>query len=187
MAVDIYLAIYAAGGQEVAFSDPSTTVTLKDGVTGKAIQDPTQLTSFSDDIEQTGTIGSQSSGAGAGGTGKVTFNPLSVTFPVNGLAPILFEACAAGTRYDEVRILLRKTAETVTAATPFLEYGFKVVIVKTVAWSADSGDEAVTMTVTFEYGAMQVSYAATTTTGNQGPYDTQSWSALTNTDQYPSS
>ncbi len=180
MAVDIYMTLYDTVGREVPYPDPST-VTLTDGVTGKAIKYPTQLTSFSDDIEQTFTIGAQSS------SGKVTFNPLSITFPVNGLAPILFEACAAGNRYGEVRILFRKTAGTLEMGTPYLEYGLKIVIVKTVAWSANNGDEAVTMTVTFEYGAMEVSYAPTTVAGTQGPYNTTAWSVVSNSDQYPSS
>src|SRR5436305_1758494 len=53
--------------------------------------------SFSDD--QTLNIGSQSSGAGAG---KVTFNPLHLSFSQLGLDPKLFQMLASGAAFKEV-------------------------------------------------------------------------------------
>ncbi|WP_210326193.1 hypothetical protein, partial [Bradyrhizobium guangdongense] len=53
--------------------------------------------SFSDD--QTLNIGSQSTGAGAG---KVTFNPLHLSFSQLGLDPKLFQMLASGTAFKEV-------------------------------------------------------------------------------------
>jgi type VI secretion system secreted protein Hcp len=47
-----------------------------------------EISDFSFDIEQTLNIGSQSTGAGAGG--KATFNPFSITRKVDRSSPIFF-------------------------------------------------------------------------------------------------
>ena len=47
-----------------------------------------QVSGGSFDIEQTLTIGSQSTGAGAG---KVTFNPFSITRKVDRASPVFFQ------------------------------------------------------------------------------------------------
>src|SRR5262249_26055492 len=56
--------------------------------------------SFSDD--QSTSIGSATGGAGAG---KVTFNPLHLSFTQLGLDPQLFQMLAAGTHFKEVDVL----------------------------------------------------------------------------------
>ena len=56
--------------------------------------------SFSDD--QTLNIGSQSSGAGAG---KVTFDPLHLSFSQLGLDPTLFKMLASGQTFKEIDVL----------------------------------------------------------------------------------
>src|SRR3954452_5765396 len=60
------------------------------------------LDGFSFTDHQTLNIGSQSSGAGAG---KVTFNPLHLSFEQPGLDPLLFSMLASGTPFKEVDVL----------------------------------------------------------------------------------
>ena len=49
-----------------------------------------EIEDYSFDIEQTLSIGSQSSGAGAG---RVTFNPFSITRKIDVATPKLFTRC----------------------------------------------------------------------------------------------
>jgi VCBS repeat-containing protein len=60
------------------------------------------LDSFSFDAEQDVSIGSQSSGAGAG---KVTFNPLHLSLEQPALDPMLFHMLASGTPFKQVDVL----------------------------------------------------------------------------------
>ncbi|MBR1091695.1 hypothetical protein JQ621_29920 [Bradyrhizobium manausense] len=64
------------------------------------------LDSFSFSDTQTLNIGSQSSGAGAG---KVTFDPLHLSFSQLDLDPKLFQMLASGTPFKEVDVLGYKT------------------------------------------------------------------------------
>src|SRR5207344_2627821 len=83
-----------------------------------------KVINYASDVEQTLNIGSQSTGAGAG---KVTFNPLHITKTVE----IFF--------VDEKNVV--QVLQT-----------YKLVAVKSVAWSAATGDAIILETVNFEYG-----------------------------------
>lgn len=116
-----------------------------------------EVSDYSFDIEQVLNIGSQSSGAGAG---KVTFNPFSITKKVDNLSPVLYQMCCAGKPFQTVVLALRKSGgadSSVSAGKDYLVYMFKLVAVRTVSWS--QGDEGPVETVTFEYGALDISYS----------------------------
>ena len=113
-----------------------------------------EVEDFSFDIEQTLNIGSQSSGAGAG---KVTFNPFSITRKIDQLSPILFERACSGTPFQRVGLGARKSAGGNTSGIIYLTFIFKLVAVKTMSYAYD--DESPKETVTFEYGAVQITYA----------------------------
>ena len=61
-----------------------------------SLKDYLQVSSAQFDEEQTLSIGSQSTGAGAG---RVAFNPLTITKSVDALTPKLFQVMCAGTPY----------------------------------------------------------------------------------------
>jgi len=119
-----------------------------------------EVASYSFDIAQTLNIGSSSSGAGAG---KVTFNPFSITRKIDKASPLLFEMACSGTAFESVVLALRRSGATPGSGAIFLRYDFKLVAVKSISWS--SGGDAPMEAVTFEYGGLQVRYAAQTPTG----------------------
>jgi len=113
-----------------------------------------EIEDYGFDVMQTLNIGSQSTGAGAG---KVTFNPFSITRKIDRASPKLFEMCCSGAPFANVALLLRKGSGAGGALT-IARFDFKLVAVKTMAWK--QGTKVPTESVTFEYGGMQVRYAA---------------------------
>ncbi len=107
--------------------------------------------SFSDD--QTLDIGSASSGAGAG---KVTFNPLHLSFTQPGLDPQLFQMLAAGTLFKEVDVLGYNVSGD--GSHLVVDYSFGLVAGKTM-----SIDQSGITQLDLEYGSQAIQF------GNQAP------------------
>ncbi len=110
-----------------------------------------EVEDYSFDIEQVLSIGSQSTGAGAG---KVTFNPFSITRKIDCASPTFFQMACSGKSFQTVGLGMRKSAGNQASGVMFLVFTFKLVAVKTVSWAHD--DEAPKETVTFEYGGLAV-------------------------------
>jgi type VI secretion system secreted protein Hcp len=113
-----------------------------------------EIEDYSFDIEQVLSIGSQSTGAGAG---KVTFNPFSITRKIDCASPTFFQMACSGKSFQTVGLGMRKSAGNAASGVMFLVFTFKLVAVKTVSWAHD--DEAPKETVTFEYGGLVIQYA----------------------------
>jgi type VI secretion system secreted protein Hcp len=116
-----------------------------------------EIEDYSFDVEQVLNIGSAGSGTGAG---KITFNPFSITRPIDKSSPILFEAACSGQPYQQVGLALRKAVGTTVgggaSGQVFLRFDFKMAAVKTISWSHD--DTSPKETTTFEYGGMLIRY-----------------------------
>ena len=139
-----------------------------------------EISDFNFDIEQVLNIGSQSSGATSG---KVTFNPFTITRNSDRLSPLLFAMCCTGEHFQIVSLYLRRAggqggqaavasaagqgSSSATAASgfTFLRFDFALVAVKTISWSGSDGDEAMKEEVAFEYGALQARYVQQDVTG----------------------
>jgi type VI secretion system secreted protein Hcp len=142
-----------------------------------------EIKDYSFDIEQTYNLGSQSGGAGAG---KVTFNPFSITRAIDRASPVFFEHACGGTAFQMVHLGLRKSGgtgasgstETMTSGVFFLRFDFKLVVVKTISWSHD--DESPQETVTFEYGGLQIRYAAQNPNGSLYATKAGGWNRVQN-------
>ena len=134
-----------------------------------------EIEDFSFDIEQTLNIGSQSTGAGAG---KVTFNPFSITRKIDRSSPDFFQMACSGTAFKQVVLGLRKSAGGQTAGKTYLVFNFKLVAVKTIAWSYD--DESPKETVTFEYGGLQVYYTPQNPDGSMAAAIGRGWNRVRN-------
>ena len=130
------------------------------------------IESFSSDIEQTLSIGSQSTGAGAG---KVTFNPFSITKKVDATSPILFQQSASGTPFKTVEVFLVNSSGII-----IVKYLYKLVAVKTVAWSASSDGESATEVVSFEYGGLIVVANIQSPDGKINPGTQMGWNRVKN-------
>ena len=110
-----------------------------------------KLSTFTQSVEQTLNIGSQSTGAGAG---KIAFNPIGFSRPADRISPILFSHAASGTPYQTIEVFFTDGSGRI--ATKQL---YKLAAVKTVSWAAASCTNdcpAVIETVTIEYGGQIV-------------------------------
>jgi type VI secretion system Hcp family effector len=134
-----------------------------------------EVEDYSFDIEQVLNIGSQSKGAGAG---KVAFNPFSITRPIDKSSPILYGMACSGTPFSHVGLGLRKGSGGETAGQFFLAFHFKLVAVKTIAWSHD--ETSPKETITFEYGGLQVRYGVQNPDGTINPIIPAGWNRVTN-------
>ena len=103
-----------------------------------------KVINYGSEVEQTLNIGSQSTGAGAG---KVTFNPLHITKTLDGVSTTLYQNAASGTPFKTVEIFFVDEKNLVQVLQTY-----KLVAVKSVAWSAATGDASILETVNFEYG-----------------------------------
>ena len=134
-----------------------------------------EIDDFSFDIEQTLNIGSQSTGAGAG---KVTFNPFQVNRPIDRSSPELFQMACAGKPFQDVRLGLRKSAGGGQSGIIYLVFCFKLVAVKSIAWSYD--DTSPKEALTFEYGALMIFYSMQKPDGTLGDETKGGWNRVKN-------
>jgi len=135
-----------------------------------------EVEDFSFDIEQVLSIGSQSSGAGAG---KVTFNPFSITRKIDRSSPVFFGMACSGTSFQTVTLGARKSQGGESAGGVYLVFQFKLVAVKTLSWSYD--DEAPKETITFEYGGLLVQYSLQLPSGKfDGQEHVKGWNRVRN-------
>jgi type VI secretion system Hcp family effector len=134
-----------------------------------------EVEDYSFDIEQTLSIGSQSTGAGAG---KVSFNPFSITRKIDMSSPVFYENACSGKPFRNVYLGLRKSAGTEATGIFFLLFTFKLVAVKTVGWAHD--DEAPKETVTFEYGGLQIRYGRQAADGSIAALIPGGWNRVKN-------
>jgi type VI secretion system Hcp family effector len=134
-----------------------------------------EVEDYSFDVEQVLNIGSQSRGAGAG---KITFNPFSITRPIDMSSPVLYQNACSGTPFATVGLGLRKGSGGDTAGQFFLSFMFKLVAVKTIAWSHD--ETSPKETITFEYGGLQVRYGVQDPNGKITQIIATGWSRVSN-------
>lgn len=134
-----------------------------------------EIADYSFDIEQVLSIGSQSSGAGAG---KVSFNPFSITRNIDKSSPDLFQNACSGKPYANVGLGLRKSAGGNVSGTFFLQFIFKLVAVKTISWAHD--DESPKETTTFEYGGLVIRYGQQNADGTIPNIIAKGWNRVKN-------
>ncbi len=148
-------------------------------------QDPThmgaiEIAAFAFGIENPTTIGSTSSGAGAG---KAKFDEIDITKSVDTASPALFEAAAAGVHFPQMLLKIRKTG--VANQPDYLIYDFREVFVTKIEWTGGGGGEVTEEMVTLAYGALQISYAPQNANGAYGKPQLGQWSQITDTPTLP--
>jgi type VI secretion system Hcp family effector len=113
-----------------------------------------EIESFGFGIENIVTIGSQSSGAGAG---KVVFKPFHIDRRIDKSSPLIYEKCCAGTSFKRVALGFRKSSGGETSGLFFLRFDFKLVAAQGIDWSHD--DESPKEGMDFMYGGLIMRYA----------------------------
>jgi type VI secretion system secreted protein Hcp len=154
-----------------------------DGVTGETqmgkVTDAIQIKSFEWSAESTTTIGSASGGAGAG---KATLNDLVITKTVDSTSPVLMQRVAQGTVIPGMELVVRKAGAT-GAGVVYQRYFFTPVFATKQAHAGSEGGEGITETLTFKYGALQMSNARQSPNGTLAPPVALSWNQMTNSDK----
>ncbi len=138
------------------------------------------LKSVTFSTEHPASIGTASLGAGGG---KVQFNDFTITKYVDIASPQLFLSLCSGDSIKDAQIVMRKaTGGTGTSGqTGYLTYDFYLLFVTKIDTALEEEGEAPVETVTFAYGATQISYQQQKITGEMsGSPKIQAWSRITN-------
>lgn len=184
-AQDMYIkATLATGNKEILTKDasPNAPTNVTDIALGSKpidLSDYMTVSSLSYETEQTLSIGSQTTGAGAG---KVTFNPLVVTKKMDASSSKLFIAQCQGKTMD-LEILFVAASGTLQRNTVINKITMQTAAVKTIA-SASSGDCAscpINESISFEYGAIRLYTYSQDNSGTVTALTPVGWNRITNT------
>jgi len=138
-----------------------------------------EMKDFSFGVENPTTIGSASTGAGAG---KIKFNEFTIKKTTDKASPCFFKNSCIGTHYPAVNIAMRKAGGDPNAAgKPFLIFKFGTVFTTKIDWSGP-GDEGPEESITFVYGQFGVQYTIQLPDGTQGATPCTAWDQVTNID-----
>lgn len=166
MAFDAFLVITTASGQPPLMGETrDAQFSAKNAI---------QIEAFSFGIHNTVSIGSATGGAGAG---KARFSEFKITKAVDRASPNLLLYAGRGAHITQLDLYLRKADGGQQGADAvFLQYSFKLVAVSTIDWSGSAGDDTVKEEVTFEYGALQITYQP----DQKGATSSGSWDVVKN-------
>jgi type VI secretion system secreted protein Hcp len=134
------------------------------GAGGQSVAGESQDASHRNEIELSGYNISavhpvtQTSASGGAGAGKATFNDFSFTTPVSRVSPLLFQACAQGTRFSEAIVTLRKAGPGGKAGLEFLRITMGAVLVSHFNTGGPIGDDLPHDEVHLSYGKIQFQY-----------------------------
>jgi len=138
-----------------------------------------EIASFSFGIHNTTTIRSGSSGAGSS---RAQFTDLTISKVVDSVSVYLLNDAGSGTLLRQMDLYVRRAGGGQTSPY-FLKYSFKPVYVTDIQWSY-GGDANVAESVTFAYGALQISYTRTNADGTSGPVSSGAWDQITETNRF---
>ena len=112
-----------------------------------------EIKDFSISAERSTSIGSATSGAGAG---KASLHDFTITKTVDRASPMFQRAATNGEHFAQVRVEMRKAGGD--PGRQLMTYTFKDVMVTRVQMGR-SGDEGPEESITFVYGGMTVQYS----------------------------
>ncbi len=146
MAIDAYIIFTQEDGTTIQ-GESATQIALPAPLGGGPANLALQLSAFAMETENVVSIGSATSGAGAG---KVKFDPLTITRNFDAASPALFQLCAAGSHLKQVQLIVSRTGAAGAAPKPFLVFTFSLVFVQNVSWSGSADGNGVTETINLE-------------------------------------
>lgn len=173
MAFDSFLQFVTPGSNAPAVVGESSDPAFQSPV--EAIE----ISEFSFGGENTLSIGSATSGAGAG---KATFKEFTVKKLVDTASPSLLVMLATGSHYKVVQLSLRKSgaAGAAGSGSPYLAFRFGLFAVKSIEWAGSTGDDSPTENVVFEFGEIEMWYCKQNADGSLNAAIDKQWSRLTN-------
>jgi type VI secretion system secreted protein Hcp len=176
MAIDIFAIFTRADGTMIG-SESQVSLTLPGSLGGGTVSQPIELASFTFEVENDLSIGSATSGAGAG---KAKFDPITVTRQLDVASPTLFQLCASGTHLKQVDFVVSQSGGP-AGQKPFLRFTFSTVFIQNITWNASAGDDTPQETLNLEYGQMGVTFLDQQ---NNSP-SSAAWSQVTNSSVPP--
>jgi type VI secretion system secreted protein Hcp len=147
-------------------------------VTVKGFEGWIEVDSFSWGAAQSTSIGGAATGAGAG---KVSFNPFYVTTKIDKSSAKLFLACCNGSHYAGASLYMRKAGGT---AITYLKLDFKTVFCKELKLEVGDDVEVPVETITFVYGAVQVTYTPQKADGSADAAIVTAWNQIKNSSDF---
>ncbi len=180
MAIDAYIIFTQQDGTTIQ-GESATQVTLPAPLGGGPANVALPLSSFAMETENAVSIGSATSGAGAG---KVKFDPLTITRNFDEASPALFQLCAAGSHLKQVELIVSRVGAagaSGAAPKPFVVFTFSLVFVQNVTWSGSADGAGITETINLEYGSVSMKHLNTSTNA----VSTGAWNQVTNNPNPP--
>jgi type VI secretion system secreted protein Hcp len=170
MAIEIFAIFTQLDGTAIVGESP-VNLALPRSLGGGTLSQPLALDSLALEVENTTTIGSATGGAGSG---KVKFNPLTVTRKVDAASPLLFRLGTSGSQLKQVEFIVTRAAGS--GGQPFLTFTFTLVFLQNISWAATAGDDSVQETLTLEYGQI----AMTVLNSRTNSPSSSAWNLVTN-------
>jgi len=124
------------------------------------------------------TVSFSSRGGGAA-AGKVEFNELSISKPVDKATNSLLQAACLGGIYGEATLVVVRDAGTGTLV-EYLKLEMKDILVSSVSMTALAGADRSEENVTLAFGSMQSTYTPFDLTGKPATPVIAKWSVITN-------
>jgi len=129
---------------------------VKGEATAKGMADHMAIHSFSFGASNPTTIGTGSSGHGAGRADVSSFNVMKNT---DSASAALFQACCDGTHFPSATVVLRKAAGKDNGQAPFLKYDFEEVFISSLQWSGSGGSDTSPMeSISLSFGKVSIEY-----------------------------
>lgn len=155
--------------------------------TGQQVQGESQDKVHVNEIELSGyNLGAvhpinQGSATGGAGAGKATFNDFSfTTASVSKVTPILFQACAQGTRYNQAVVTVRKAGSGPGARVDYLTITMGTVFISSFITGGPSGDAAPHDEIRLSYGSLKIQYIPQNPNGSAQAPVTGGWDVVKN-------
>ena len=113
------------------------------------------------------------------GSGKASFQDISLTKYIDAASPDLMKSTAKGTHHTEAKLIVRKAGDT---PLDYLTYTLKDVIITSLSTGGSGGEDRLTENVTLNFGAFEMVYALQETTGAKGTAPDCKWDIAANTE-----
>jgi type VI secretion system secreted protein Hcp len=167
VAFDAFLKLITASGQPVAGES-----------TDRVHANEIQLTGYNIAASHPINQGSATGGAGAG---KATFNDFTFSTPATSkVTPILFQACAQGTRFSQAVVSVRKAGGAGGSGIDYLKITMGSVFISALSTGGSSGDPAPHDDVHLSYGSIRFEYTPQNPNGTTQPPVSGGWDVQKN-------
>lgn len=179
---EIYIVACFEDSTENTFLNPKDSPIDFSQFTKTTGQDCIQLLETSYSFEQSFTIGSQSSGVGAG---KATFNEFAFKKTIDTFSPQLLSKLVDGSYFKSVNVFFFKAVPgNISGFTAIMTLQLGLVGVKKIDIGISAGDEALNEAIALEYGEIKMTAYKFDPAGKRTIGPQKGWSRVTNSNNF---